>query len=586
MSKLADEFLADLQDDESDDEGLNDFDDERDVSAFGHDANGATDIDEHPITETEITNAASAGKSITTDAMDQDEAKAKVEKIFFHNLRDIRTVAGLMKQLKPVLEQIENFKNHPTDNTGTVTENPEYKLMTQSNQLSIQIDNEIVLVHKFLRDHYSARFPELETLVVNPIHYARTVAIIGNGPFDQLERITNSTDNLVGKTLKEVIDGPSVMTVRLEAATTKGQALDNKELDTVMQACEMMFDLHRAKGILTDYVQSRMSLFAPNLTALIGSEVAAQLVNTAGGIAALANIPSCNLASVGNNKQRQGASNLYQREGYIYFSPILRNVPAQYKKQALRIITAKVTLAARIDTSHAYVDGSQGESMKQQCLDKIEKLTEPPPNRGKRALPVPDDKPSRKRGGRRARKAKEAVASTELNRARNRMAFGKEEREVGIGIGDETVGLGMMGSEDDGRIRDIQIDKRTAAKLSKKNPGWGGTGTAVGGTASSIAGAGVGGATQLGIRSMGVNPGAGTASTVAFTAREGLSLADPKRVAQGDKVETSRWFDSGTFSQVGAGTAGAGKRKADEAKLDNEGFKVPAIPALKRVKKN
>ena len=85
---------------------------------------------------------------------------------------------------------------------------------------------------------------------------------------------------------------------------------------------------------------------------------------------------------------------------------------------------------------------------------------------------------------------------------------------------------------------------------------------------------------------MGVNPGAGTASTVAFTAREGLSLADPKRVAQGDKVEASRWFDSGTFSQVGGGAAVTGKRKADEAKLDNEGFKVPAIPALKRVKKN
>jgi len=578
---LADELLADLQDDKSDDD---DFDDEGDVNTFEHGANGA-DADNHPITEADITSAASAGKSIATDATDQDEAKAKIEKISFHGLRDIRTVAGLMKQLKPVLEQIESFLNASTDNTGNVTENPEYKLMTQSNQLSIQIDNEIVLVHKFLRDHYSARFPELETLVVNPVHYARTVAIIGNGPFDQLERITNSTDNLVGKTLKEVIDGPSVMTVRLEAATTKGQPLDDKELDTVMRACEMMLDLHRAKGVLTDYVQSRMSLFAPNLTSLIGSEVAAQLVNTAGGIAALANIPSCNLASVGNNKQRQGASNLYQREGYIYFSPILRNVPAQYKKQALRIITAKVTLAARIDTSHAYGDGSQGESMKQQCLDKIEKLTEPPPNRGKRALPVPDDKPSRKRGGRRARKAKEAVASTELRRAQNRMAFGKEEKEVGIGIGDETVGLGMMGSEDDGRIRDIQIDKRTAAKLSKKNPGWGGTGTAIGGTASSIPGASVGGATQLGIRSMGVNSGAGTASTVAFTAREGLSLADPKRVAQGDKGEASRWFDSGTFSQVGGGISGAGKRKADEAKLDSEGFKVPAIPALKRVKK-
>ena len=105
--------------------------------------------------------------------------------------------------------------------------------------------------------------------------------------------------------------------------------------------------------------------------------------------------------------------------------------------------------------------------------ERLEKITQPAPNKGPRALPVPDDKPARKRGGRRARKAKEQYAMTELRKQQNRMAFGKEEQEVGYGAGDSTEGLGMIGQNIDGRVRATQIDQRTKAKLSKKNPGWG-----------------------------------------------------------------------------------------------------------------
>jgi U4/U6 small nuclear ribonucleoprotein PRP31 len=50
----------------------------------------------------------------------------------------------------------------------------------------------------------------------------------------------------------------------------------------------------------------------------------------------------------------------------------------------------------------------------------------------------------------RARKAKEAYATTELRKLQNRMAFGEAEEEVGAF--DETKGLGMIGSSS-GKIR-------------------------------------------------------------------------------------------------------------------------------------
>lgn len=47
------------------------------------------------------------------------------------------------------------------------------------NQLAVDIDNEIVVVYNFLRDRYKTKFPELESLVHNPLDYARVVQVGG-----------------------------------------------------------------------------------------------------------------------------------------------------------------------------------------------------------------------------------------------------------------------------------------------------------------------------------------------------------------------------------------------------------------------
>ncbi|KAL8751837.1 MAG: hypothetical protein Q9199_006157, partial [Rusavskia elegans] len=289
------------------------------------------------------------------DADDEEEAKAKVEKMQLGGVSDVRTVAGLMKTLEPVLEKIAYYQSLPPDKqnsfVGSVEDNPEYHLLTQANTLSTSIDNEIILVHKFIRDHYSTRFPELETLVTNPLDYAKTVAIIGNGPMDSIKEITQKADNLVGAPLRSILDGPTLMVVTVEATTTRGQNLPATELKTIHRACEMTLSLDRAKHLLTTYVQSRMNLFAPNLTALIGSLTAAQLLNFSGGLTGLAKTPACNLPPLGskNNKAQTGfATNVGVRhQGFLYHSPLISGIPPDLKKQAMRIVSAKLVLAAR-----------------------------------------------------------------------------------------------------------------------------------------------------------------------------------------------------------------------------------------------
>lgn len=635
MSTLADELLNDFEDNGSEDESeqQNGF---LHGSASPPGPNGHQKVHGDDMEEDDEDEEMLNGSNGMEDAQDEEETKAKVEKMQLGGVSDVRNVAGLMRTLEPVLEvlltplwlfpssmrssrftsatkialtcrrrlqKIAHYQALPTEKqttfVGSIEDNPEYHLLTQSNTLSTSIDNEIILVHKFIRDHYSTRFPELETLVGNPLDYAKTVAIISNGPMDNLKPLSQTASNPVGVSLKSILDGPTLMVVAVEATTTKGRPLSPAELSTVLSACTMTLALDRAKTTLTTYVQSRMTLFAPNLTALIGSLTAAQLLNFAGGLTGLAKTYSCNLPPLGSKKQTQTgfATNVgIRQQGFLYHSPIIKGIPPDLKRQAMRIVSGKVLLAARVDRVHSATDGSTGERLKDECLSRLEKLTEAAPNKGPRALPAPDDKPSRKRGGRRARKAKEATAMTDLRKAQNRMAFGREEREVGYGTGEGTKGLGMIGAQDDGRIRAQKIDQRTKAKLSKNNKGWGTATPYTGGAASSLrgfgqnAGAGGGGASVLGpggLRSSGVGAGAmgasGTASSVAFTPVQGLELVDPKRqeaLKRKREEEQDRWFKGGMFTQVGGGGAGGGSAGAPN-QATKDGFKVPALPAKK-----
>lgn len=601
MATLADELLNDFEDsgDENNDnengfdygEDAQNGDANKNQQQEGIEVDANVDVmsdDDAAADEAEIARIKAEAEN-DDDGSDEDEVvqRSKVEKMRLGGVSDVRSVAGLMKTLQPVLDQISHYQSLPpekrTTHIGSIEDNPEYKLLTQSNSLSTQIDSEIVLVHKFIRDHYSKRFPELETLISNPLDYAKTVAIIKNGPLQNIKSLASSSANPIGVPLQSILDGPTLMVVSVEGTQTKGEEMSESELQTVVRACQLMLDLDKAKTVLTDYVQSRMNIFAPNLTVLIGSLTAAQLLNFAGGLKGLAKTPDRNIPAMGSRKQKQSglATNIgLRKQGFLYYSPLMQEIASDLKVQAMRIIGAKIVLAARVDSVHQSPDGSMGAQLLDDCERRLDKLREPPPNRGPKALPVPDDKPSRKRGGRRARKAKEATAMTDLRAQQNRMAFGREEREVGFG--EDSVGLGMIGQQNDGRIRAAGIDKRTAAKLSKKNPGWGGSGLASSlntGMASSLkgfgSGIGAGNATTLraqGLRTSGVNQSSGTASSLAFGAVQGLELVDPKVQAELKRkreAENAGYFSGGTFTQV-------------NTKTDSAGFKVPGLPPAKK----
>jgi len=347
--------------------------------------------------------------------------------------------------------------------TVPLESDPQYVLVVKLSELAVDIEQEINVIHKFVKDKYEKRFPELETFVQMPMDFLRTVRALGNN----IDMTTHSN-----KTLDSVLPPASRVILSVTASTTQGKPLEESDLEIVLEGCDMAESLHDERMHIHQFVEQRMTLIAPNLCRILGSGTAAMIVSQAGGLGPLSKQPSCNVLVLGKQKKTLAGFStaaVLPHAGFIYYHPIVQSLPQDLRQKAARIIAGKCTLAARVDSLHQSLDGAIGESLANQVKQKIDKLLEPPPVKDKKALPKPLDKASKKRGGKRVRKLKERMGTTELRKRTNRMNFGELQEDVmqehmGFTLGQaksETIAGG-------GRIRASVIDNKTRVRMSQK----------------------------------------------------------------------------------------------------------------------
>lgn len=333
-------------------------------------------------------------------------------------LRTVRQVARLWDsdRLKNIKEQIENYalnQRKPEDLQGPVESDPEYKLIVEANNINVDIDDEIGTIHKFVKEKYAKRFPELESLVINSLEYLNAVRELGN----DVDKVKNS------EALAQILTQATIMVVSVTASTTQGTLLTDEELGAIEDACRMAQDLNAFKIRILEYVESRMSFIAPNLSYIVGASVAAKLMGVAGGLTNLAKMPASNVLLVGKQKKTMigmAQTSMLPHTGHIYYCNIVQETPPDLRAKAARIVAAKATLAARVDSMHGSPSGTQGLRLREEVEKKLDKLQEPPPVKSIKPLPQPIDAPGKKRGGRRVLKMKERMAVTDLRKAQNR----------------------------------------------------------------------------------------------------------------------------------------------------------------------
>ncbi|KAK9837334.1 hypothetical protein WJX81_007173 [Elliptochloris bilobata] len=448
MSTLADTFLADLED-------LSD----------------ASEQEEEPREEA------------ADDDMAEDEAAGvptfdTLDAVA--HLQHSERYRSVMQRVHASLEDGPHADGVGTSWTGPSEEDPAYRLLVDCNQLAVDIDAEIALVHGFMRDRYRGKFPELESLVHHAVDYARVVRAIGN------EMDLTLVD------LEDILPQATIMVVSVTASTTSGKPLSDEELAKVTGGADMVLALDKDKAAILRLVQLRMHRIAPNLSSAVGTEIAAQLMGVAGGLPQLSKMPACNIQVLGAKKRTLAgfsAAAVQPHQGFVSACDVVQGTPPALRGRAIRLVAGKCALLARMDAYAQDPSGSVGASMKEDMQKKIEKWQEPPPAKQARVLPAPDAEIKKRRGGRRARKYKERYGLTDTKKAANRVNFNQPEEE--FIDGDDVIGLGVLGKEGSGRLRmqaqaqRQKLSAKSAKKFAKR--AYGGAAGAVNGLSSSLA---------------------------------------------------------------------------------------------------
>ncbi|KAF6137033.1 hypothetical protein GIB67_030797 [Kingdonia uniflora] len=240
----------------------------------------------------------------------------------------------------------------------------EYELIVACNALTVDMDNEIHRVHSFLRNNYSVKFPKLESLVHHPIDYARVVKKIGN-----------ETD-MTRVDLQGLLSSAIIMVVSVIASTTCGRPLPEETLEKTIDVCNRSIALDSAKKKVYDFLDSRMVYTAPNLSAIVGSAVAAKLLSSAGGLSEFVKMPDDTVRHLGTKSTNlAGFSRASsQRDvGYLGETEIYRSAHPSFKKYALKKLASRAVFAGQIDWLKTDLTGETGRTYREEIHNKIVK---------------------------------------------------------------------------------------------------------------------------------------------------------------------------------------------------------------------
>ncbi|GAB64755.1 pre-mrna splicing factor [Plasmodium cynomolgi strain B] len=303
---------------------------------------------------------------------------------------------------------------------AATSNNADEVLIDKCIELIIQIDTEILNIHKYVRDIYSTKFPELDSIVYTPLEYISVVS-----------KIKNETD-LKNIDFSDILPNTTVMAITVASSMTTGINLSDYSLKNCLSFCNEALELNENRRMILLYLESKMFLLAPNLTMLLGSALTARLISSVGSLKNLSITSSQNLIVVGSSKKSVlGLSNVRKTFGIgiLSTSEIVQSVPDAFKKKAISLLAGKCSLASRVDYFKKYPEGQYGLLLRENLISHLIKLQEPPPMKQKKILPMPDEKRKRKRGGKRYRKLKEKTEITELRKQINRLPFGPNSNE-------------------------------------------------------------------------------------------------------------------------------------------------------------
>lgn len=342
--------------------------------------------------------------------------------------------------------------------------------LEKANKFIIILNKKISEEISILKELYSPYFPELPTIVTNSYEYVKSIKVIE----ENKDLLKNESKTGIKKLNQELSFLPNNVLMALTFMLSSSNVINsNQNSPEIKIKYDKILELFQEKNTLLNFISNNMKFLAPNLTLLLGAEISAKLVTEAGGLEELARTPSGNILNMGRHELNlEGFSTMNKfNNGYLTDLKEYKDTIDSMKIKVLRRYANKTALAARKDAflnknkrKEDDKEENYGNELKKLIEEKVEKIKNDVQPILKKPLPRPDDKPSRKRGGKRVRGIKKKFELTEVRKLRNRMKFGEPEAEYR----DTGVGFGMLGIGGNGATLRVAINKNNKIITKKQ----------------------------------------------------------------------------------------------------------------------
>ncbi|CAK9780757.1 putative small nuclear ribonucleo protein [Cutaneotrichosporon oleaginosum] len=240
-------------------------------------------------------------------------------------------------------------------------------MIIQAISLSDQLDKDLNTFSMRCREWYGWHFPELYKLVPDAHQYAQLAVLIG-------DRTQLDEDKL--EDMQEILDDDETRARNVLDAARASMGSDINEVDllNISNFAERVVKLAEYRKSLRRYLVEKMSIVAPNLSALLGETIAARLISHAGSLTNLAKYPASTVQILGAEKalfralKTKGNTPKY---GLIYHSSFISRAGSKYKGRISRFLANKCSIACRIDCFSDVPTNKFGEALRAQVEERL-----------------------------------------------------------------------------------------------------------------------------------------------------------------------------------------------------------------------
>lgn len=213
-----------------------------------------------------------------------------------------------------------------------------------------EMDNVLNSLSERLREWYGLHFPELLKEIKTHEKFAEIVGKYG------------SRENIEDSEIEKLVAG------------SVGMDFSEEDSKNVKLFSKTILDMKETRERMVRYLEDMCRETIPNLSAVGGSLLAARLLALAGGLEKMAKMPSSTIQILGAEKalfrhlKGKGKAPKY---GVLFGHQLIQNAPKPLKGKVARVISSKLSLAAKMDF---YSKKKEGEKMRKDVEKKVDSL--------------------------------------------------------------------------------------------------------------------------------------------------------------------------------------------------------------------